>query len=107
MLEEPPYDPAVWEEMLASDDPERATAYPRSTVVIGVNGAFAEQAPKLMEFLGSYRTSNQLVSDALAYMEENEVEPDAAAEHFLRTREDVWTEWVDEATAERVRESLG
>jgi glycine betaine/proline transport system substrate-binding protein len=107
MLEEPPYDPQVWEEMMASEDPERATAYPRSTVVIGVNSKFAEQAPKLMEFLGRYRTSNQLVSDALAYMEENDVEPDAAAEHFLRTREDVWTEWVDEATAERVRESLG
>ena len=106
MLEEPPYDEATWEEMMASENPEEATAYPLGTVVIGVNSEFAEQAPTLIEFLSNYRTSNELVSVALAYMRENDATPEEAAERFLETREDVWTEWVDEATAERVRASL-
>jgi glycine betaine/proline transport system substrate-binding protein len=106
MLEEPPYDPEIWEEMMAAEQPERATAYPRSTVVIGVNAEFAGQAPTLMEFFGNYRTSNQLVSEALAYIQEHDSTPEEAADDFLRTREDVWTQWVDEETAERVRAAL-
>ncbi|MEQ9691293.1 MAG: glycine betaine ABC transporter substrate-binding protein [Bauldia litoralis] len=36
-LDEAPFDKAVWDEMLASDKPTTATAYPVSKVIIGAN----------------------------------------------------------------------
>ena len=108
-LEEPPYDEEVWNAMMAADPPtaaQDATAYPVITVEIGVNSAFAEEAPGVVEFLGAYGMTGAEVSQALLYMQENDVEARAAAQEFLRTREDLWTDWVPDEVAERVRATL-
>ena len=105
-LGEPAFDRTVWDDMLKSANPERATAYPSSDVIIGANKAFAEKAPIVAEFLKRYRTSNALVSEALAYMREAGVEPDAAATHFLSEKPEVWHEWVPADVAVRVKAKL-
>ena len=46
-LEEPPFDKATWDAMMAADTPTEATAYPVSKVIIGANKAFTEEAPAL------------------------------------------------------------
>jgi glycine betaine/proline transport system substrate-binding protein len=75
-------------------------------VVIGANRRFAEQAPTIIAFLKRYETDAALVSDALAYMEETAGTAEDAANNFLNTRFDLWSSWVDESTASRIRESL-
>lgn len=93
--------------MHAEDEPEEACAYPLLKIYTAVNTKFQEQAPRLVEFLSKYRTSNLLVSQALAYMQDNEgATPKDAAINFLKSREDVWTKWVPADVAERVRASL-
>ena len=47
-----------------------------------------------------------LVSEGLAYMRDNEVEAPEAAVWFLQEKEDVWTQWVPEDVAEKVKASL-
>lgn len=107
MLEEPEYTEACWNKMHAEDEPEEACAYPLLKIYTAVNTKFQEQAPRLVEFLSKYRTSNLLVSQALAYMQDNEgATPKDAAINFLKSREDVWTKWVPADVAERVRASL-
>ena len=106
MLDEPPYETEVFTALATSDDPVRATAYPVVEVVIGANRRFAEQAPTIIAFLKRYETDAALVSDALAYMEETAGTAEDAANHFLNTRFDLWSSWVDEPTASRIRESL-
>lgn len=108
-LEEPAYDEDTWNAMMAADpadSAEVATAYPVIPVEIGVNSEFAAEAPNVVDFLGQYGTTGQMVSEALLYMQENDVEADEAAEHFLRTREDVWLGWVSEDVANAVRAAL-
>ena len=108
-LEEPAYDADIWAEMMAADpadSAEVATAYPVIPVEIGVNSEFGAQAPTIVEFLGNYTTTGAMVSEALLYMQENDVEADEAALNFLRTREDVWTQWVANDVADRVRAAL-
>ena len=106
MLDEPPYEAEVFTALATSDYPVRATAYPVVEVVIGANRRFAEQAPTIIAFLKRYETDAALVSDALAYMEETAGTAEDAADHFLSTRFDLWSLWVDEPTACRIRESL-
>lgn len=105
-LEEPPFDPTVWSELMRSDDPTRATAYPSSDVIIGANRAFVEQAPTVAGFLRNYETTSRDVSEALAYMRDHDVQPAEAARWFLETRQAVWTKWVPAEVAARVKARL-
>lgn len=108
-LQEPAYDEKVWQEMTDVKDPRqtrRATAYPVVEVVIGANKAFLDQAPKVRDFLTRYRTTGQMVSDALAYMQETKGSADDAAREFLKKREDVWMPWVAADVATRVKAAL-
>jgi glycine betaine/proline transport system substrate-binding protein len=109
MLEEPPHDARRWEALMALKDPTAATdatAYPVVEVVVGANRAFAGRAPAIAEFLGRYRTSAALVSEALAYMQRTRGGVDAAARHFLRTRPEVWKAWLPPEAAARVQAAL-
>lgn len=106
MLEEPPFDPEVWRELQREERPRRAVAFPREEVYIAVNTRLLREAPEAVEFLRRYRTSNQLVSELLAYMEANRATEEEVALHFLRTHPEVWTDWVPPEVAERVRRAL-
>lgn len=106
MLEEPVFDPDVFNALATDPAPESATAYPVVEVVIGANRRFSEQAPQIVAFLKNYETDAALVSEALAYMEDTGGQPENAARHFLETRQDVWSNWVDEATRTKVAASL-
>ena len=111
MLEEPEYTDECWDsiaEEIASDNivGEEACAYPSVTVNIGTNIDFIEANPEVSEFLDNYETTMDQTSEMLLYMQDNDAEADAAAEWFLREHEDVWTPWVPEDVADRVRDSL-
>jgi glycine betaine/proline transport system substrate-binding protein len=82
-LQEPPFDRKVWEEMLASDRPAAATAYPVSEVIVGANADFMKQAPDVVAFLINYETTNRIVSSALAQMHQTGATADEAARYFL------------------------
>ena len=98
-VKEPEYDPEVWEN-------NKGCAYPSVRVHIVANKDFPERFPEVAEFLENYETSMDLVSEGLAYMRDNEVEAPEAAVWFLQEKEDVWTQWVPEDVAEKVKASL-
>lgn len=102
MLEEPAYDKAVWDAMMAEERPTEATAYPQTKVVIGANTEFTEKSEEITRFFQEYSTTSAQTSAALAYMHDNDAEADEAALEFLRTKPDVWTKWVPAEVAERV-----
>ncbi|MBX2830645.1 MAG: ABC transporter substrate-binding protein [Rhodospirillales bacterium] len=105
-LEEPDYDKAIFDALKTDENPTKATAYPQSTVTVGVNSDFKKSAPKLIDFLTQYETSNALVSEMLAYMQENNEKPDGAAMYFLKSKPDVWKAWVPDDVAARVESAM-
>ncbi|WP_248304559.1 ABC transporter substrate-binding protein [Breoghania sp. L-A4] len=108
-LEEPAYDKEIWDKLSAETDPTKvteATAYPLSKVHVYANSDFADKAPKLVEFLTAYETTNAMVSRALAYMQDTGGTADDAAQDFLKNSRDVWTTWVPEEVAARVMAGL-
>ncbi len=106
MLEEPAYDEAIWDELSKNDKPEKATAYPLISVLIGANSEFIKQAPVVVEFLRNYQTHSKDISAVLDYMRKNRTDATESAHYFLKAYPDVWTKWVPTDVAERVKASL-
>src|SRR5699024_3729792 len=99
LLEEDPFDEEQWEE-------DRSTEFPPNDVVVAVHKDFPDQAPEVTEFLSQYETSSELTEEALNYMEENDADPDEAAIWWMKEHEDIWTSWVSEEVAEKVKKAL-
>ncbi len=98
-IEEPAYNEKQWENGYAC-------AFPAVNVNILVHKDLPERAPEIVEFLRNYQTNSDLISEVLAHMESEGLDHEAAALWFLREREEVWTQWVPENVAEKVRAAL-
>lgn len=81
-------------------------AFPSVNVTVCVSNALNDNDPDLVEFLSHYATSSDLTSEALAYMQENELEAPETAKWFLSTHKDVWREWVPENVFKKVEKAL-
>lgn len=99
LLEDEPYSEELWNNGFACE-------FESMEIAIAANSKFVKKAPELADFLSKYHTSEQLTNDALAYMMENETDEREAALWFLKNNEHIWSEWVPEKIALKVKESL-
>jgi glycine betaine/proline transport system substrate-binding protein len=101
-LEEPPYDPEVY-----NDTNNRGCAYPAAKVIKGVHVDLPDTAPEAVDLVSKYETTLEQNNDFLSYMSENNVDTEAAAIYFLKTYPDTWKTWVPEDVAQKVEQALG
>lgn len=99
LLEDEPYSEELWNNGYACE-------FQSMDITIGVNADIPNQTPELVEFLSKYHTNSELTSEALAYMMENDTDVKDAAIWFLKNKEDVWTQWVSEDVAQKVKNLL-
>ena len=99
LLEEAEYNEEQWEK-------DRLTAFPSIDLTKAVNKEVYDNYPDVVEFIENYQSSSELVNEALAYMQENDASSKDAAIYFLKEHEDLWTEWVPEDVAKKVKEAL-
>jgi glycine betaine/proline transport system substrate-binding protein len=90
----------------ACDEPARVTAWPSSPAVVGAASWIPEEAPNVAAYFENVGLTSQEISELLVYGDENMAGARETAENFLATREDIWTQWVSDDVAERVRASL-
>jgi len=106
-LELPPYDK---EKQLCLTDVNCAdpqpTAYPDNPVFTAVNTEFSEKAPKLIGFLSKVEVPLDAMNETLSYMDENELDAEPTAQWFLKSKQDVWTQWLPADVAQRVQAAL-
>ena len=99
-LEEPEWTQECW-------DGDRGCAFRPVMVNVAVSKGFADRASEeMMAFLRSYGMDRMLVSAYLAHQSTTDAEWAEVARHFLATETDVWTAWVSEEVAGRVRAEL-
>ena len=98
-LEEPTYTDTCW----ATD---RGCAYPTGDVRILASGDLPQRAPDVTEFLEAMAMDIDDVSNVLVRIEDESLTPDEAAIIWLRDNQDVWSQWVSDDVAARVRQSL-
>lgn len=99
LLEDEPYDEAIWNE-------NKGTEFPPNTVLVAVNKDLQTQAPEVVEFLKNYETSNSFTEEALDFMGENDANPDDTAKFIMKQHEEIWTSWIPEDIAEKVKAAL-
>lgn len=85
---------------------EEPNPFPATVVTVAVNKEVEKKAPEVVEFLKNYKTSDQLTSEALAYMEDNNADEKATAIWFLKEHEELWTQWVPDEAAQKVKVAL-
>lgn len=106
-LELPPFNQAAY---TCLTDPKCAdpvaTEFKSNRVVTGLNTDFARQAPQLTEFFTKLKVPAVVIDDVLGWLENEQAEPEDAAQYFLRTYPEVWQAWLPEDVAARVKAKL-
>ena len=102
-LEEPEYTDECWEEIFEGDE---ACAYPVMFLNIATNPDFAEANPEVIEFLENWELQDDHVSEFLLKMQEEQLTHEEVAVWFLQEYDDLWSTWLPEDAAERVRQAL-
>ncbi|WP_236910495.1 glycine betaine ABC transporter substrate-binding protein [Clostridium sp. Cult1] len=99
LLEDDSFDEEKWEDGYR-------TEFPGVKVTVAVNNKMLEKAPDVVDFLKNYETSSKITSELLAYMQDNDLDMDKTINWFFAEYEELWTSWVPEEVAERVKISL-
>lgn len=110
-LDEPAYGQDTWEALGNMDIEDvtaetGATAYPTIKVSIAANSEFADSAPTIVDFLGEFELSADIISKALAYMQDEAASADEAAEWWLQNNVDTWSAWLPDDVASKVKSAL-
>ncbi|SKC46270.1 ABC transporter substrate-binding protein [Maledivibacter halophilus] len=99
LLEEPEYSEEKWNNGYLCE-------FKPVDVTVCVNADLVNTAPDVVEFLKNYKTSSAITAKALSYMKENNVDEKAAAKWFIKEHEKIWTKWVSEEVAEKVKSAV-
>jgi glycine betaine/proline transport system substrate-binding protein len=111
MLEEPEYTDECWDGIMAAIEANETTvdepcAYPAVEVYVGVTDELYQAAPDVIAFLEQVSFTMEEVSEILAAMQEDDLDPDEGAEWFLQERTDKWHDWVPEEVIDDVEAAL-
>ena len=98
LLEDEPYNP--------EDFAEGACAYPAQELRILHSRGFPEKAPELVEFFQNYRTGSKVISEALAYLDDNDASYEETAIWFLKQNDQLIDQWLPEENAAALRTYL-
>nr|WP_321454898.1 ABC transporter substrate-binding protein [uncultured Cohaesibacter sp.] len=101
-------DEAMFKTCITQEDcmDPKPTMYPPSLVQAVTTGEFAKTHPEIMEFLGKLSFKNSDMNSLLAWMEENQADGKYAAIYFLQEYEDMWTPWLPEDIAAKVKAAV-
>ena len=102
------FDKKEWDtctSVLDCDEP-KVNAWPASDVFSVVTKEFAEKADIAMDYVGKRQWKNDTVNELLAWMQENQATGEDGAWYFLENNEDLWTTWVSEEAAEKIKDAI-
>jgi len=106
-LEMPEHDPELFTCLTDAncEDPQ-LTGWAVGEVAVAVVSTLPEKAPDVAAFLEKMQVPNDDVSAFLAWGDDNGASPEEVALYFFENYEEVWTSWVPEEVAERLRAAL-
>ena len=85
----------------------KGVAFPLTQVKKLVYIDLPQRAPDVVEFLAKVSLSSDEISRILKTLKENGLKPEEAALVWLRENEGVWSSWVDNEVALKVKQALG
>lgn len=99
LLEDDPYDEEQYQDGIG--------ACPAVTVTVAVSNDFAQSNPEYCEFLSNFKMSSAIISEALAYMQDNGADYMEAAKWLLtESHPELIDEWLTEEQAAALKEAF-
>ena len=99
LLEDDPYNPDTYQDGIG--------ACPAVTVTVAVSNEFAASNPEFCEFLSRFSMPSALISEGLAYMQDNNADYNAAARWLLtEAHPELVDEWLLPQQAEQLNAAL-
>ena len=96
LLEDDPYDPEQYQNGIG--------ACPAVTVTVGVSNQFAKSNPEYCQFLSKFSVPSAIISEALAYMQDNGADHAGAAKWLLsEAHPELVDQWLTPDQAELLR----
>ncbi len=80
--------------------------WPKASVVTVVTKDLAERAPEAIDYLNKRAWSNAVANEVLAYMDTNQYSGEEGAYYFLKNNEDLWTGWVSDEVAAKIKDAI-
>lgn len=106
-LDMPEHDPAKFKCLTdANCENPQVTGWAIGEVAVAVVSGLRERAPDAAAFLENMQVPNAEISAVLAWADDNRASPEETAVYFLENHEEIWTGWVPDEVAERVRAGL-
>ncbi len=106
-LEMPPYDPEKFKCLTDPNCPNpQVTGWKPGEVAVAVASDLRDKAPAVIDFLSHFTLPNDVVNQILAWGDDNSASPEEVALHFLKNYPQIWTAWVPEDVAARVKAKL-
>lgn len=102
------HDKEHWEActaVLDCADP-KPNAWAKSEVYTVVTKAFADRAGPAMDYLKARSWENQTVNVLLSWMTDEQATGEEGARHFLKNNEGVWTQWVSDDVAAKIKKAM-
>ncbi|MFC1235287.1 ABC transporter substrate-binding protein [Vibrio sp. F74] len=90
----------------AECDSPKVTMYPPSPVHTITTESFAIRAPDAYQYFANRGFTNKVMSQLLAWMEDNQADSEEAMQYFLETYPEVWQKWVSEDVAEKIKKAM-
>ncbi len=103
-----PHDAAEWKRCTIKPDcaDPKPNAWLPADVYTVVTDRFQKSGGEAVAYLQRRQWNNAVVNKLLSWMQVKQASGEDGAREFLKTREDLWRPWVDEAVARRVRAAL-
>ena len=106
-LEMPPYDAEKFRCLTDSNcENPQVSGWAVGEVAVAVVTELRDKAPNVADFLSRLQVPNAEISAVLAWGDDNKASPEEVAAHFFSNYEEIWTKWVPEGVAAKVRASL-
>lgn len=79
---------------------------PAQPVTIAARSGLDEDHPEIYSFLSNYQTSAAITSEAEAYMTDNDLSAEEAAQWWLLNHPELWEDWVPSEVFDNVMDAL-
>ncbi len=98
-LAEPEFTPQCWQA-------DKKCAFPIRQVRIIAHPDLPQRAPEVVEFLGNFSMDMKELNQILMMIEEQKLTPQEAAILWLKENEAVWSLWMTDEVAQKVKKAL-
>lgn len=104
-----PFDPDNWKNCItvSSCPNPKPSAWAKDHVYTLLSKTLAQRAPgEVTDYLNKRSWKNDTVSQLMAWMSENQATGEEGAKYFLKKNPDLWSQWVSEDAAKKIRAAL-